>query len=126
MIDNKDIYLGADISGGGGGGSTHVECDDLRNNRHYTLAEVNKKGAVMKGSDGRFQRLSVEDLKKDGVQILRGVNDNPILEPGQKLDVAVGSHVVTITGTTKKSVVFNGGKPTKATRDNEALRYPRT
>lgn len=125
MKKPEGLYFGANITGGEGGSSTKVVCDDLGNNLHYTLAEVDKKGAVMRNSDGRFQRLIVSDRKEDGVEAYL-VNDNEFLKPGQTLQVQVGSHKLTIEGTDSQGVLLNGASPTKATRQNERIRYPLT
>lgn len=128
MKELNGIYFGANITGAEGGSSTRstrVACDDLGNNLHYTLAEVDEKGAVMTGDDGRFQRLTIADRKQNGVQVLRDANDNPFLEPGQTLKVEVGSHTLTIEGTGSQGVLLNGANPTKVTRQNELIRYPR-
>ncbi|MEK7111051.1 MAG: hypothetical protein AAB856_00500 [Patescibacteria group bacterium] len=124
---NKGIYFGANIIGGeGGSNNTKAVCDDLSNDFHYTLSEVNRKGAVTKDADKRFQRLTVKDYKEGGVQVLRGTNDNPFLKPGQTLQVEVGSHTLTIKGTDSRGVLLNGKNPTKATDKNERIRYPHT
>lgn len=125
MKKPEGLYFGANITGGEGGSSTKVVCDNLGNNLHYTLAEVDKKGAVVEGGDGRFQRLTLADYKTGGVKVLRGVNDNPVLTPGQTLKVEVGLHTLTIEGTDSRGVLLNGASPTKATRQNERIRYPR-
>lgn len=121
----KGIYFGANITGGEGGASTSVACDDLGNNLHYTLVAVDKKGAVTTDDDGRFQRLTVTDRKKGGVEVYRGVNDNLFLKPDQKIQVEVGSHTLTIEATDTRGILLNGASPTKATRQNEYIRYPR-
>ena len=126
MIEQKGIYYGANITGAEGGSNTKVVCDDLGNDFHYVLSEVNGKGAVVTDDDGRFQRLTIEDHKKGGVEAHRGVNDNPFLEPGQKLQVELGSHTLTIEATDSRGVLLNGKSPTKATEQNERIRYPRT
>lgn len=124
MKELNRIYFGANITGGEGGASTSVVCDDLGNDLHYTLSEVDGKGAVTTDDDGRFQRLTVTDRKRGGVEVHRGVNDNPFLEPDQKIQVAVGSHTLTIVGTDTRGVLLNGASPTIATEQNERIRYP--
>lgn len=125
MKKPEGLYFGANITGGEGGSSTKVACDDLGNDLHYILSDVNKKGAVVKDDDGRFQRLTLSDYKKGGVEVHRGVNDNPILGPGQTIQVEVGSHTLTIEGTGSRGVLLNGASPTKASDQNERIRYPR-
>lgn len=124
MKELNGINYGANITGGEGGASTSVACDDLGNNLHYTLSEVDRKGAVTTDDDGRFQRLTVTDLKKGGVEVHRGVNDNPVLEPDQKIQVEVGSHTLTIEATGSRGVLLNGANPTIVTEQNERIRYP--
>ena len=119
----EGIYYGADISGGGGSGATHVECDYLGKN-YYTLAEVDEQGVVVNDSDGGLQRLTVTDLNTEGVRIFVSGRDNSVVEPGEKLPVTVGSHTVTITATAAKGVIFNGEEPKRLTNDLEHTRYP--
>ncbi len=125
FVENKGIYYGADMDGGGGSGGTLVECDDLPNGKDYMLCEVNGEGAVVVDGERGYHRLHIRDLGEGGVQVCRGVNDNPVMRPGETLDVEVGVHTVKIRGTAKRGVLLNGEQPTKGTRENEEVRYPR-
>ena len=118
----EGVRFGAKITGG----EDKVVCDDLNNDFHYTLAEVSAGGAVTKNAERRFNRLTIEDRQVGGVRAYRGVNDDPILRPGQTLQVEVGSHTLTIEGTGRRGVSLNGARPTLATARNERIRYPHT
>lgn len=118
----EGVCFGAKITGGKGS----VVCDDLGNDLHYTVAEISAGGAVTKDPEKRFNRLTVEDYKEGGIRVLRDVNDNPVLKPGQTLQVEVGSHTLTIEGTDRQGILLNGAEPTVATRQNERIRYPHT
>lgn len=125
MRELIDLDFGANITGMEGGSTiTTVICDDLGNYRDYALAEVDANGAVVLGDDGRYQRLGILDRKTGGVQIYRGVNDNPIVPPGEKLEVKVGSHTVVIEGTSDSNVLLNEMVPTTANSVKD-LRYPK-
>lgn len=65
LLERKGLYFGANITGSEGG-STTVECDDLGNDLHYTLVEVDAEGAVVKDKDRHFARLSMSNYKKMG------------------------------------------------------------
>lgn len=119
------LYNGADFRTGGiETDGTKLVSDDLGNDSHYTIAVVDQTGAVVRDADKRFQRLSVEDLKGDGVRVFRGVNDNPVLKPGEELEVSVGSHEVTIVSTSENGVTLNGKASTVLDEQIEDQRYP--
>lgn len=120
----EGICFGANITGAEGG-STTVVCDDLGNNFHYTLAEVDVTGAVVRGKGGRFQRVSFADQGDDGVEVYRGVSDNPVVKPGEQLELKVGSHLVTVAGEASRGVRLNGEGATRLTDELEEIRYPK-
>jgi len=120
---NKGLYFGANITAEGGGSSTKVECDNLGNNRDYTLVEVDPNGAVVLDDDRRYQRLDMQNRRVEGIRVLCGVNDNSVLRPGDKLEVKMGSHKVVIEGTSDQEVLFNGAAPTRIA-DVGTIRYP--
>ncbi len=118
--------MGADIEA-----PKEVVCDDLGNNLHYTLAEVDGNGAVVRrvvegDTMARYQRLNMSDLGSNGVEVNRGVNDNPMVKPGDSLSVQVGEYAVKIMGTKNRGVLLNGTRATKIKGELEQVRYPKT
>jgi hypothetical protein len=101
-----------------------VDSLDLGNNKHYMLSEVNVDGEVTVDANQRFQRLPLQDLGDNGVKVLRGVNDNPVVRPGEGITTTIGSFEVEIFGTSEKGVTLNGEVSKVATEDLEAERYP--
>lgn len=116
--------VGASIISQDGEG-THLVCDDLGNNLHYTLAEVDCEGAVVV-KEGKYQRLSFSH-HPDLIQVHRGTNDNlPVRVSGKQLPVRVGSHSVTIRVTRTGEIMLNGNFPGLLNDERERIRYPRT
>lgn len=103
----ENIVYGANITGGEGG-ATNIVCDNLGNNIHHALSEVDLNGAVVKDTEGRFHILGLADLRGNGVVVFRGANDIPRIDPGKKETFSVGLHTVTIEGTNSPGVLFNG------------------
>ena len=118
------INFGANITGGEGG-ATHVVCDDLGNNRHYTLVEVDAKGAAVYERDTGYRRVHLSDLNTRGIEVLDV--GNQILRPGEILNVSVGSLNVRIEGTSSQGVLLNGSRAedVRRTDPDEKIRYPR-
>lgn len=108
-----------------GGRETHLVCDDLGNERDYTLAVVDPDGAVTQDEEGRFHRLNLA-LRPDSIRVHLGVNDNPTVELHGQLSVTVGDHSATIRGTPTGEIVFNGAFPGLLNERRGRIRYPIT
>lgn len=119
LVEMNGVYWGASVDGGGG----PIVCDDLGNNRHYHLAEVDASGRITKDREGRWNQLPLENLREKGIRVLRGVNDNPVVGPGDELMVAVGGQKVSIVGSNNVEILFNGDTPTKIKGQLERVRY---
>ncbi|MBP7774247.1 hypothetical protein KA078_00485 [Candidatus Woesebacteria bacterium] len=126
------MYYGADFRTGTASSEnskdakTTLVCDDLGNNAHYVLSEVNvTDGAVVQRPDGRYKRVNIEDWGEAGVQVFQVVNDNPAVGPGEALQVQVGSHTVEVHGTAHTGVTINGQSPQLADEKLRGMRYPR-
>jgi hypothetical protein len=122
MLESKGgfgVRYGADVTCGPG-----VAAVDGGNNFNYTFNEINGEGAVTQDAEGRYHRLTIADFGAKGVEVLRGVNDTPLLSPGKSLIVKLGSHELTIVGTATPGVTLNGEAPEKITDELGDLRYP--
>lgn len=123
MAFMKDrVYYGANIFGPEGGS---VVVDDLGNNAHATIMQVNRAGAVEQTAEKRFIRLHLEDRHQFGVQVFRGVNDNPILTPGIKQTFNLGQNRLNIEGTSFSGFRYNGQPIKGYDKELERVRYPR-
>ncbi len=104
---------GANITGGEGG-ATSLICIKSRGGKDHEIDEVDQNGALVI-ADKRYQRIYLTDHQKNGVELFLGGNNNPVLLPGQSMDVKVGRHTVNVEGTDRKGVIFNGNKPGRYT-----------
>lgn len=127
MKEIPGIYYGADFRTSAGApetSGTGVVVDRLGKSDDYTAAVVDPSGEVVKDDASHFQRLCVTDLGSQGVKVLRDINDNPVVPPGQEMSVYIGPHEVTIVGTATEGVTLNGEPATALDAETREKRYP--
>jgi hypothetical protein len=109
----RGIYYGANITGGEGG---VVKCESIGigDRSLYTLTAVNTaQKEKLQTADKPLEGFMLEDLTSRGVKVIPlGKGNDQILGPGEKLSDKAGLHSVTIEGTAKQGVLFNGNAVT--------------